>query len=190
MSNNRTSNINETLPQFYPPLYDLKHKVGRGGLSSATLKKAQKVIDNNDVDFLKVAAPYMVIFEEGLALAKKNDTKSHEELIENILFSAMQLKANGGLFHYPIVTQVAIKLLYFLERLHTLNAHALEVVIAFEASIKLIFKKQLSGDIQKNGEEIIRELESACVRFFEKYPENIHPHFRDRENKVETKKTK
>ena len=61
---------NSDLPKFYPPVRDLKYKVGQGGLSKDVIRKAQKVIDINDVNFLDLAKPYMSVLEDGVARAK------------------------------------------------------------------------------------------------------------------------
>ncbi len=175
----KMTDTREDLPQFYPPIHDLKQKVGQGGLSKSIIAKAQKVIDLNDTDFIDVAAPYMTIFEEGMALAKKNNLKNSRNVIENIIFPTVQLKANGALFHYPIITHVATKLLWFLERIEHLNEHALDIVHAFALAIDLIFKRELKGEITQDGEDIMNELNLACDRFFEKYPNNLHPRFKN-----------
>ncbi|MGB1077651.1 MAG: hypothetical protein ACPG05_05025 [Bdellovibrionales bacterium] len=179
-----TKKSKDSLPQFFPPKRDLKHKVGSGGLNREIVRRAQEVIEENNTDFIEFAAPYMSVLNDGIAQAKEKASRNDEEMIEGILFPAMQLKANGELFHYPIVTVVGGRLLTFLERIHKLNGHALEIVDAFEASIKLIFVKKLKGDINKDGETIVKELDAVCDRFFEKYPENIHPrHLKKRKSK-------
>ncbi len=178
MSND--GNTEEELPIFYPPQVDLKHKVGSGGLSKETVKKAQIVINENKTDFRDVAAPYMSVLNDGISKAKKDASRSNSDveiIIENILFPAMQLKANGEIFHYPIVTVIGDRLLKFLERINKVDKPSIEIVDAFEASINLIFKKELRGPLTNDGIEIIKELDAACKRFFEKYPDNIHPRF-------------
>ena len=87
----------------------------------------------------------------------------------------MQLKANGDLFHYPIITDIANKFLWFLERIYKLNSHALDIVEAFERSINMVFQQKLSGKVTAAGKVILNELDAVCTRYFEKYPENIHP---------------
>lgn len=168
------------LPQFYPPSFILKKRVGQGGLSKSTIIKAQSVIDLHKIDFEEVISPYMVVFTEGLGKAKKTQhlqSENHDNMIEEIIFPAMQMKANGELFHYPLITRIAERLLFFLERIHKLNTHAIDIVNAFEGAIKLVFAKNLKGDITEDGETIVKELDAVCKRFFEKYPENIHPRF-------------
>ena len=173
----------EEFPQFYPPKLDLKIKVGHGGVSKETILKAQKVIDTNKIDFVDVAAPYMVVLSEGISIAKKSSPKDTETIIEGVLFPAMQLKANGDLFHYPLVTHVASQMLYFLERIESLNGAALDIVDVFQASINLIFKKRLKGEINPDGDKITSELDAVCARFLEKYPDNIHPRFMKKNKK-------
>lgn len=168
------------LPQFYPPSFLLKKRVGQGGLSKTTIMNAQAVMDTHNMDFEEVISPYMAVFNSGVTQAQKMQSikgVNHEEMIEQILFPTMQMKANGDIFHYPIITRIAERLLFFLERIHKLNSHAIDIVNAFEQAIKLVFSKKLRGDITEDGDIIVRELDAVCKRFFEKYPENIHPRF-------------
>ena len=170
---------NKKFPQFFPPNYELKQKVGSGGLSPVLIRKAQRVIDENDIEFSMLASPYMTVLNEGIAQALGGPkSRSQEEITEAILFPAMQLKANGELFHYPIITTVGARLLFFIERVNVLNTQAIEIVIAFERAIKIIFDKKLKGEVSETGQKIIEELDAVCNRFFEKYPENIHPRYK------------
>ena len=89
----------------------LKAKVGSGGLSEDILNKAQALLENNTVDFQPLAEMYLTALMKGIDIAKGGSFDEAEYIISSMLYPAMQLKANGGMFHYPLVTKVADKLI-------------------------------------------------------------------------------
>ena len=160
--------------EFIKPPNILKAKVGSGGLNEAILEKAQKLLENNTVDFQPLAEIYLGSLMKGVELAKAT---SHEEdseyVIVTMLYPGMQLKANGGMFHYPLVTSIADKLIQFLEVIEHPDIEAVEIVLAFHTTIRAVVLGRIKGDGGKHGQELLRALHDACVRYFEKNPSNI-----------------
>jgi hypothetical protein len=102
--------------EFIKPPNMLKTKVGTGGLSDDILNKAEDLLENNTVDFQPLAEMYLAGLMKGIELAKEADPADDQEyVISRMLYPGMQLKANGGMFHYPLVTRIADKLIQFLE---------------------------------------------------------------------------
>ena len=89
-----------------------------------------------------------------------------------MLYPAMQLKANGGMFHYPLVTRIANRLVQFLEVIAVPDAAAIEIVVAFHTTLRAVIMGKVSGDGGKHGNELALALEAACTRYFEHYPGN------------------
>ena len=113
--------------EYIRPRNVLKEKVGSGGLSEDILNKAQALLENNTVDFLPLGEIYLNKLMAGIEKAKnRRPTDDLEYCISNMLYPAMQLKANGGMFHYPLVTVIADKLIQFLEVIETLDLEALD----------------------------------------------------------------
>ena len=63
---------------------------------------------------MPLAEMYLSSLMKGIDLAK-NPPSSHDKeyVISTMLYPGMQLKANGGMFHYPLVTTIADKLIQF-----------------------------------------------------------------------------
>jgi hypothetical protein len=157
--------------EFIRPPNTLKAKVGSGGLSANILDKAQALLENNAVDFLPLAELYLGSLMRGVESAKNVIlVEDPEPLIAQILYPAMQLKANGGMFHYQLVTRAADKLIQFLEVIENPDEDALDIVIAFHSTIRAIIMGRITGDGGKHGQELIDALNEACVRYFEKHP--------------------
>lgn len=157
--------------EYIRPRNVLKEKVGSGGLSEDILNKAQALLENNTVDFLPLGEIYLNKLMAGIEKAKnRRPTDDLEYCISNMLYPAMQLKANGGMFHYPLVTVIADKLIQFLEVIETLDLEALEIILAFHTTIRAVILGRITGDGGKHGKELVGALNAACVRYFEKHP--------------------
>ncbi|HTK85006.1 MAG TPA: hypothetical protein VL625_07970 [Patescibacteria group bacterium] len=159
--------------EFIKPLNILKSKVGYGGLSEEILTKAQVLLENNTVDFQPLADMYLATMMRGIEHAKNpGPGEDGETLIAGMLYPAMQLKANGGMFRYPLVTRIGDKLIQFLEVIAEPDKDAIEIVLAFHTTIRAVLMGRVMGDGGKHGDELMQALEDACMRYFEHYPEN------------------
>lgn len=149
----------------------LKAKVGTGGLSEEILDKAEKLLEENTVEFMPLGEMYLAALMKGIELAKSsNGQHDGEYIISSMLYPAMQLKANGGMFHYQLITKISDKLIQFLEVIEQPDIEAIEIVLAFYTSMRAIITGRIKGKGGKYGAELIGALNAACMRYFEKYP--------------------
>lgn len=155
---------------LYPP-NTLKAKVGHGGIDEKLILKAQKIIEETKVDFLPIGQRYLSSLQEGIRTTRTNRGKMDEEgLIATMLYPAMQLKANGGMFGYPLVTAVAARLIRFLEHIHDCNEDALEVVSAYtDALSAILLMGEGNKQVVDHASDLHSALDEACVRYFEKH---------------------
>lgn len=163
--------------EFINPPNLLKAKVGNGGLSDAILDRAQKLLESNTVDFAPLAQIYLDAMMKGIETVKaasdedkKNNT---EKLIAGILYPCVQLKANGGMFHYPLVTRIADRFTQFMEVVDRLDRETLEIAEAFHTTIRVVVAGKIKGDGGAHGEALVNELNNACMRYFEKHKDTI-----------------
>ena len=162
--------------EFMTPPNILKAKVGSGGLAEDILNKAQALLENNNVDFGPLAEIYLEKVANGIEAAKKaKPSDDPEDIIGMMLYPTMQLKANGGMFHYELVTKIANTLIQFLEVIEKADQEAVEVVSAFHTTIKAIIHGKIKGDGGAYGKELHDALLSACNRYFDKYKDNLKP---------------
>lgn len=159
--------------EFHMPPNTLKVKVGNGGLSEDILNKAQALLENNTVDFRPLGEMYLDALAKGIEQARTppKDMET-ESIIAAMLYPATQLKANGGMFHYPLITSIADKLIQYLEVIANVDAEALEIILAFHTTIRAILLGQIKGNGGIKGAELMQALVDACYRYFEKNPEN------------------
>lgn len=155
--------------EFINPPNLLKAKVGAGGLSEDILEKAQQLLENNTVDFLPLGEMYLTNLMKGIDGAKNaHPDDDVEHIISQMLYPAMQLKANGGMFHYQLVTGIADKLIQFLEVIHEADIEGIEIVMAYHTTIRAVILGRITGDGGRHGIELLNALNDACLRYFEK----------------------
>lgn len=166
----RTEMIGDIKVEFIAPANTLKTKVGSGGLSPEILAKAQDLIENNNIDFRPYANKYLKSLNYQIAQAKLDIEKTalHGELIVKMCYPAMQLKANGAMFQYPLISKVAGKLIYFLEAVKYLDIDSIEIIEAFYKTMRAIILASISGHGGKEGADLVKALDDACLRYFEK----------------------
>ena len=156
--------------EFMKPLNVLKSKAGYGGLSQEILNKAEALLKNTAVDFQPMAELYLADLVRAIDRATNPAADSHREvLIAGMLYPAMQLKANGGMFRYPLITRMADKLIQFLEVIAEPDEDALEIVRAFHTAIRTVLLGRITGSGGRQGDDLGQALEAACLRYFEHY---------------------
>ncbi len=157
--------------EFIKPPNILKEKAGSGGLSEAILEKAQKMLEDNVQDFQPLGILYLESLARGIDNAKDSgDPAETETVIAQMIYPAMQLKANGGMFRYPLVTRIADQLVQFLEVMAEPDIEAIEIAMAFHASLRAVIHGKIMGDGGEDGRELYSALELACTRYFERRP--------------------
>lgn len=160
---------------FIKPPNILKAKVGFGGLNDQILDRAQKLLEEQASDFKPLAEVYLDRMRSGISSARESeeDTSTDEDTIAQILFPCVQLKANGGMFHYPLVTRIADRFVQFIEVVERLDHETLDIAEAFYTTIKIVVNGEIKGDGGVQGEALVSELNNACMRYFDKHKETI-----------------
>ena len=158
--------------EFIKPPNVLKQKVGHGGLSDEILNKAQKLLEENTHDFQPLAFMYLNALMQGIEMAKgASPADDTEQIIANMIYPSMQLKANGGMFHYTLITKIADKLIQFLEVIDEPDIEAVEIVLAYHTTMSAVLQGNISGDGGEHGEELLSALTAACMRYFSRHSE-------------------
>lgn len=160
---------------FIMPPNIIKGKVGTGGLNEKVLKRAQKLLETHTADFAPLADIYLSRMMEGIEAAEKVDKNEDnlEDLISAILLPCVQLKANGAMFHYQLITRIADRFVQFMEVVERLDTETLEIARAYHSTIKIVVAGKIKGDGGKQGDALVEELNNACMRYFEKHKETI-----------------
>ena len=155
--------------KFINPPNHLKMKVGGGGIPEERIKQAQQLMDTYEVDFRPEAQKLVKNLTKATQAALQNTGSTTEINRDHMVFPIMQLKANGGMFKYQLLTDVADICLQFMESVTDYNKEAIDIIKAHENTIQIILKNDLRGDGGAEGYALIQELHQACKRYFKKY---------------------
>jgi hypothetical protein len=155
--------------RFINPPNKLRQKVGTGGIDETLLAKSQQYIETNtEVDFTPVAKDFLQKLA-GVIKDIKSGKISGKDAISAMINPVMQLKANGGMFRYQLLSDVADIALQFLERIDELNTDGFELIDAHEKTIHVIIANGLRGDGGAEGYKLVKELDQARIRYFDKH---------------------
>lgn len=162
--------------EFIKPPNLLKAKVGSGGLAENILDKAEKLLEENTVDFQPLGEMYLDTLMRGIeAAGALSSAKDQEALIVGMLYPGMQLKANGGMFHYPLVTKIADTLIQYLEVIERVDEEVIDIVLGYHTTLRAIIQGRIKGSGGPRGQELYDALVGACDRYFSKHPHNKLP---------------
>lgn len=165
MTQPRPEDIRIRRAELISPPNRLKEKVGSGGIDEKVLSKAQELLEKNTIHFEPIANMLLDLLSEAIADAKSDATKG-EEALNAMIYPAMQLKAQGSMFHYPLVSDISHILVNFLETVEDVNREVLDIVVAHKMSLKAVLASHLKGDGGKTGKELREALMEACGRYY------------------------
>lgn len=151
--------------EMITPPNHLKEKVGSGGISEAIVEKAQSMIETNTVDFRPIATALLEQLDETIAHARTGSLTG-EKAIEAMIYPAMQMKSQGSMFHYPLVTEFSDILVNFLETVETADNDVLDIVAAHKMSINVVLKGQIKDASDAAAAELRSALMDACKRYY------------------------
>ncbi len=144
----------------------LKKKIGSGGIDAAVLVKAQKMLDTNDTDFKPIAAGLLEDLNKGIQDTEKG-TLQGEAAIEAMLYPAAQLKVQGAMFRFPLVSEISDILVSFLETITVPPCpEVLEIATAHKMAISVIISNNIASDKHPHGKELKTSLTDACARYY------------------------
>ena len=147
------------------PPNEIKKKMGSGGIDEADLQAARDYLDHNTVDFKPLGAGLVDTLRQVARQILDGKIKG-EPAIEALLFPAAQLKAQGALFHYPLVSNIAEILVDFLETVLDADKDVLDVVDVHAVAISYVLKIKQADDSHSLDKALEASLIKACKRYY------------------------
>src|ERR1039458_1294392 len=129
------------------------------------LAMAQKSLESNTVNFKPIGIALVNALDEGLQNSKTGNVSS-EAAIEFMLYPSVQLKAQGDLFHYPLVTRIADILVNFLETVEGTDKDVFEIVESHITAITFVLMNNITDDGGAHGKELRESLIDVCDRYY------------------------
>jgi hypothetical protein len=154
--------------QIINPPNTIKKKVGTGGLDKAVIEKAEEKLETaiEHTDFAPIADDLLQHLDTALQ-AVKGTTTHTEAMVEALLHPAAQFKAQGTMYHYPLVTDMGDILINFLETVTLpLPPDAIELVIAHKKAITAVVHMKMKGADNPQGLALKKSLMEACDRYY------------------------
>lgn len=151
------------MAKLVKPENALKKKVGDGGFKKEDLEKAQKAIDENDVDFVPIANQYLVVVREILASEKTGSDLS--DLYSAFLDPLMQLRSQGSLFHYSSITCLTDIVVDCLDSLKMVDKTIIEIIVAYDKSAKALMAAGIRDQNHPICQALAKELGLVCQKY-------------------------
>lgn len=146
----------------------LRDKMGYGGVNTMLMDRAQEMISQSAVEFEPYAQEFLKCMITQAGHARSQQVRNNETL-QSLIRPVMELKANGGMYKYQMITSIADIMLGFLEHLDHLSDEAIDIVeLHYKAMLAIILNKMV-GDGGKEGQILLSELSSACSRYNRKH---------------------
>ncbi len=147
----------------------LQQKIGMGPLDPQLIERAQKAIEENNIDFSPLGLQFLTELHEALDHVDQNlDPEKIDDQKRVLTEPVMELKANAAIFHYALVGNLANIMLSFLESITAIDKDALAIVRGHHDSLKAIISGKMKGDGGQNGQIMMTELKDACARYYKK----------------------
>ncbi len=154
--------------KFHTPLNSLRLKAGYGGVDPKVIDRAEDYIEKNDVDFTDIAKSILERLDKAVEGIRRDGHRSKEG-INRMVAPIMEMKANGAMFKYGLLTDVADIILDFLENAENLDDDALAIVDIHRKTFAIIINGRLKGTGGVQGDILIKELDDACARYHKKH---------------------
>lgn len=153
--------------KVYKASRTLQAKVGTGAVGPEVVEKVQKGMDANTTDFQPVAQQFLDQLAAEIALAAQGK-EDMAHLRANVTRTVMQLKANGAMFGYALVGDLANTMMNFLESVTALDKDILAILEANHKTLSAIVRMKMKGDGGAQGLALKSELEGVCRRYLER----------------------
>lgn len=145
----------------------LQAKVGMGKIEKEQVEVCQQKIDENTTDFEPMAEGFLNELAQAVKTAQAGE-QDLQELRQNVTQPVMQLKANGAMFGYTLIGDLANIMLSFLEGVSRIDNDIISIIAAHHTTLTAIVKNKMKGDGGEHGKAMKNELLNACKRYMEK----------------------
>lgn len=153
--------------KVYKAARTLQAKVGTGAVAAETVAACQKTIEENQTDFMPVAGKFLDELEAEIARAR-GGADDMETLRQNLTRLVMQLKANGAMFGYSLVGELANILMHFMESVTQVDDDIIAILDANHKTLSAIVRTKMRGDGGPQGAALKTELQGVCARYLDR----------------------
>lgn len=151
--------------------FSLRMKVGEGTIAPKVLLDCARLVEENAFDFRPLGRDIIKTIRSEIKHGYSQDKTDQTQLLDTILVQLMQFKANAAVFHHPVLSEIAEKLLYFFDNVKQFDQESVEILHAFcDAADKLLARENSAYGSDKPAiRQIAKEFENAFLRYRKRY---------------------
>lgn len=148
---------------------ELQLKAGTGEINPELVRLADQYLQDNNEDYTPLALEALARIAH-LHEQMKKDIPTAKNYLPELVAAIMQLKANGKMFRYDLISMLAGHVLDCFENIEDVDADMLDLNSVHLASQQLILARKIRGDGGALGIQLNLELKEACQRYYKKHP--------------------
>ena len=147
----------------------LKEKVGDGGLPQTIIELADEKKNEIKLDVMAFVTEETRKLHDAVMKAREtNNFNTDKNIVKSLIFPVVQMKANGGVMGYEVITDVSTQFLGFIDGLKSLDADILDICESYAVTLQIFVKKEIKTSNNPDAQRLIEELSDACDRYHKK----------------------
>jgi hypothetical protein len=146
------------MARIVQPKNKLKEKLGEGGFRKENIERAQKNLEEYDVDFFPIAEKYLLEIREVLA---NKDADNYNPIMDSLV----QLRAQGSFFQFKSITAVTDVVVDLIDSLNKIDDTILQIINAYEQSMRIILKMDIKDDQNETCKALLMEMGLVCEKY-------------------------
>jgi len=152
--------------RFYKSPRSLRAKVG-GGLQTdlATIAQIQEDLENWSDDFQNWTEEYIAKLNRRLNIAREREAAGRRAAFNEINKISHELRGQGGIFGYPLVSAVANSLFELTKDTLDRSDDCLALIRDHIETLRVVLRDEIRGDGGTVGLEIIKAMRQANAKF-------------------------
>tara|TARA_R110001606_G_scaffold234677_1_gene382396 strand:+ start:401 stop:1456 length:1056 start_codon:yes stop_codon:yes gene_type:complete len=152
--------------RFYAAPRALRRKVGPDlNANIATIVKIQKELDDWNDDFVKWTNEYISQINRRLVAARAKDVSNRRVDFNEINRVSHELRGQGGIFGYPLVSAVAKSLFELTKDTLDRSDDCLQLIQDHVGTLRAVLRDEVRGDGGQVGIEIVKAMRQANAKF-------------------------
>jgi CheY-like chemotaxis protein len=152
--------------RFYAAPRNLRQKVGPNvQVNLAAIAKIQKELDEWNDDFVKWTHEYIAKLNQRLASARTKPPAARRADFAEINSISHELRGQGGVFGYPLVSAVAKSLFELTKDTLDRSDDCLKLVRDHIETLRIVLRDEVRGDGGSVGVEILKAMRLANAKF-------------------------
>lgn len=147
----------------------LQSRAGTGLLSADKIQDAEATIRNQTTDFTSAAKNILAGIDRLLTQFSDDRPEVSRQILADLIDPFMDIKANAGMFGYPVASRLAAIILSFLETIETIDHDVMDILQIHQNTLHQIFNNRLIGSGGVHGDSLETELRAACNRYLARH---------------------